>query len=67
MEGIAGFIWRSLSEGKSRERVIASLMESFQIDDSTAARDLDDFIAEALKAGVLVQHEPVAPVLALAP
>ena len=67
MEGIAGFIWRSLSEGKSREALIASLVESFQIDAATAASDLEEFISDAMRAGVLAQHQTVAPVLALAP
>jgi glycosyltransferase involved in cell wall biosynthesis len=63
MEGIAGFIWRSLAEGNSREEVIANMARIYEIDAPTAARDLDEFVADAIKAGILIRQEAGVPLL----
>ncbi|HTR64562.1 MAG TPA: PqqD family peptide modification chaperone [Terriglobales bacterium] len=67
MEGIAGFIWRRLAGGASREQIIAGMMQIYSIDQATAAQDLDDFVSDATEAGVLIRHPAVARILALTP
>ena len=67
MEGIAGFIWRRMAEGNSREEVIQGMVQTYNIDPDTAAKDLDDYVADASDAGILVRHQAAAPTLALTP
>lgn len=38
-------LWRLLAEGASREELVEALVSRFDVDEATAARDADSFVA----------------------
>ena len=46
-------LWRSLSEGATREELVSSLVEEFEIDADRAGADVDAFLGELSKRGLL--------------
>jgi len=49
MNKTGAVLWSALAEGATREELVAKLVETFDVDTATAARDLDAFL-EALEA-----------------
>jgi hypothetical protein len=47
------FIWKLLEAEKSREEIIAALLEEYDIDEKTAALEFDTFLHTLLKANIL--------------
>ena len=50
----ANFIWRQIARGASRDKTAKKLSEKYRISHKEAQTDLDDFVDELLKAGLLV-------------
>jgi hypothetical protein len=50
-------LWSALEKGATREQLVARLVEAFDVDEETAARDLDGFLA-ALEAQGLLARKP---------
>jgi hypothetical protein len=46
-------LWRSLSEGATREELVSCLVDEFEIDAERAGADVDAFLAELSKRGLL--------------
>ena len=49
------FLWGCLTEDISYEQLLDCLLEEYDVDEKTARADLDEFISQARKSGVL--HE----------
>jgi hypothetical protein len=49
----AGLLWRGLERGASREELIADLVREYEIDEATAATDVDEFLAECRERDLL--------------
>jgi hypothetical protein len=47
------FIWNKLSEEISYEQLLGSILDEYDVDAATAKEDLDQFLAEARRYGVL--------------
>jgi hypothetical protein len=39
-------LWQALAEGTTREALVTLLVESFEVEEQTAARDVDAFLEE---------------------
>lgn len=46
-------LWEKLTEGTEKEELISLLLENYEIDRTTASRDLEDFIDGLQKQGVM--------------
>ncbi len=46
-------IWRALEAGKSGAAVVAELVAAFDVDEATAAGEVERFLAELARAGLL--------------
>ena len=46
-------LWRALAKGATREELIQSLVAEFEVDDTTAAVDVDRFLADLDARGLL--------------
>lgn len=55
------FIWRRMTAGLSRERLIQELSDYYNISAVTAGADLEDFVEELIEAGVVhkLRDEPL--------
>lgn len=49
-------LWQALTRGATREDLIARLVEAFDVDEETAARDLDVFLATLDAQGLLARE-----------
>jgi hypothetical protein len=47
------FIWKQLISDITYEQLLKSILDEYEIDGDTAKADLDDFLAEARKNGVI--------------
>lgn len=47
------FLWRQLQEDKSEEVLLQAMLEEYDIDEKTAAEDIDRFLVKLRDAGVL--------------
>ena len=46
-------MWELLTSGRSRDEALASLLAELDVDDATAARDLDAFVADLSARGLV--------------
>lgn len=46
-------LWRSLSEGATRQELVSCLVDEFEIDAERAGADVDAFVGELSKRGLL--------------
>ena len=53
LDGTANFIWRRIASGSSRDSVTVDLANEYMIDKHEAEADLDEFVDELLKIGLL--------------
>lgn len=51
---IGAFLWRQLEEEKTKEELLAALMEEYDVDSTTAKGDIVEFI-EKLKAANIIR------------
>lgn len=57
LNSTAKFIWAHMEEAKSREELTAMLLDAFEVDEETAARDVEGFIATAIHVGYVRDEE----------
>ncbi|MFA7361283.1 MAG: PqqD family protein [Candidatus Kapaibacterium sp.] len=50
----AMYLWEQLSDEKSTEQLINAIMEKFDVDDITAANDVNNFIGDLKEKGMLI-------------
>ena len=47
------FIWKLLEKGADREELIAKMLEEYDVDEATAAADIDRFVGKLSDADLL--------------
>lgn len=47
------FLWKLLEEGATREELISKLLDKYEVDEDTAAADVDRFIGKLEEADLL--------------
>jgi hypothetical protein len=50
---VGAVIWRALVDGSTRDALVARVVDEFEVDESTAGRDVDAFVADISKLGML--------------
>lgn len=55
MNKSSAFVWELLQNEISYEEVISKIIEKYNIDETTAKADLDEFLDKLRKAGVLYE------------
>lgn len=58
--GSGALLWRQLADGTTREALVRSLVDTYGIDESTAAADVDRF-TEELERHALLDREDATP------
>jgi len=54
LNGPAGVIWEALAAGKSRQAIISAVVSEYEVEEKTAAADVDEFIKELRAAGLFL-------------
>ena len=52
LNGTGAFLWKLLEKGAERDELIAEILKEYEVDESTAAIGVDDFISDIEKAGL---------------
>ena len=58
LNGPAALIWEGIAAGKSEARILSAMVSQYEVDEKTAAADMEAFVKELLKSGLL-RSEPV--------
>ena len=53
LNGCGRFLWERIPEADSEEDLVKALLEEYETDPQTAARDVRDFLADLRKLGIL--------------
>ncbi len=53
LNSTASLLWSYLEKGTTEEELVAALVEKYEIDDTTAKRDVDAFLLKARSAGII--------------
>ena len=53
----AALLWQQLHAGTTREELVRALAETYELDDQTAADDVDAFLADCRDRGLLVDAD----------
>lgn len=53
LNGTGAFLWRQLEAGAAESELIAALLEEYDTDESTAQKDIAEFIAKLKSADLL--------------
>ena len=53
MNELSAFVWGRLQGGSSRAELLAAVLDEYEIDEATAARDLDKLLEDLAAAGVI--------------
>ena len=56
LNDVASFIWKNIDECKTVDKLIASILDEFDIDDETARRDIESFTAELIRIGMVIEE-----------
>ena len=56
LNGPAALIWEGLASGKTEKALVSAMTAEFEADERTVRADLDGFIGELLKAGLVEGH-----------
>lgn len=46
------FLWKKISEGRTRDELVSDLLEEYSVDKSVAQKDVDAFLKKIEDAGV---------------
>ncbi len=46
------FIWRMLENGASREEIVSSILDKYEIDEETARKDTEAFLEQLRRDGI---------------
>ena len=55
LNDVASFIWKKIDECKTVDKLIASILEKFDIDEETARKDVESFTTELIRMGMVVE------------
>jgi len=53
LNGTAALIWEGLAAGKMEKAIVSAIMSEFEIEEKTARADLENFVKELGKTGLL--------------
>lgn len=53
LNGPAALIWEGLAAGKTEKAIVSAIAAEFEIEEKTARADLDSFVNELKKTGLL--------------
>lgn len=53
MNELAAFLWEKMKDGTSRKELLSAILEEYDTDAETAARDLDDLLNDMREMGVI--------------
>ena len=56
LNDVASFIWKNIDECKTVDKLIASILEEFDIEEETARRDIESFTAELIRMGMVIEE-----------
>ena len=48
LDEVASFIWAQIESPRTEEQIVAAIMDTYDIDEATAAKDVRDFLGELL-------------------
>lgn len=54
LNGAAALIWEGLAAGKTEKAIVSAIVAEFEIEEKTASADLESFVDELKKTGLLV-------------
>ena len=52
LNATAAHVWKGLEQGQTREQIIASMVEAYDIDEQTAGEDVDALCQQLVQAGI---------------
>lgn len=52
LNATATHVWRGLEQGQTREQIIASMVETYDVSEQTAAEDVDALCQRLVQAGI---------------
>jgi hypothetical protein len=55
MNDTASFLWRQLQEGRTREELLEAIVETYEVDEATARRDVDSCLDLLISKGMIRQ------------
>jgi Coenzyme PQQ synthesis protein D (PqqD) len=50
---VGALIWRALADGTTRDELVRRVVAAFEVEETTAAADVDTFLAELNRLGLL--------------
>jgi len=53
LNGTAALIWEGLAAGKTEKAIVAAILSEYEIEEKTARADLENFVKELGKTGLL--------------
>ena len=53
MNELSAFVWEKLQEASSKEELLSEILDVYDIDEETAAADLEGLLNELLQLGVI--------------
>lgn len=51
------FLWKILEQGTTKEELLAKTLEEYDIDETTARKDIAEFLDELKNGGILVEGQ----------
>ena len=57
LNSTAAFIWQNMDDAKDLDELTARVMESFEVDEETARRDVNGLTAELILMGMVLTEE----------
>ena len=52
---VASFIWKNIDECKTVDKLIASILDEFDIDKETAKKDVEKFTTQLIRIGMVIE------------
>ena len=56
LNDVAYFIWKNIDECNTVDKLIASILDEFDIDEETAKRDVQNFTTELITMGMVIEE-----------
>lgn len=56
LNDVASFIWKNIDECKIVDKLIASILDEFDIDKETAKRDVENFTTQLIRIGMVIEE-----------
>lgn len=53
LNGTGYFLWKCLTEDVTYDMLLSALLDEYEVDETTAAKDIEEFLSSARESGVL--------------